>query len=109
MKGLEILVMEDSQLGHKLLLLLEHVADDLLPVVDILGEDLLRHDPGAGLLGLGVLVHLLDIVTREPARLPVQSPLPPAPVLALSDGDQITLLEFKLQKNRCGETKFKIA
>ena len=109
MKGLEILVMEDSQLGNKLLLLLEHVADNLLPVVDILGEDLLRHDPGAGLLGLGVLVHLLDIVTREPTRLPVKSPLPPAAVLTLSDGDQITFLEFKLQKNLCRETKLKIA
>ena len=97
MQGLEILVVEDSQLGHKLLLLLEHVADHLLPVVNILGEDILSHDPRAGLLGLWVFVHLLDIVTWEPARLAVQSPLPPAPVLALGDGDQITLLEFKLQ------------
>lgn len=98
MQGLEILVVEDSQLGHKLLLLLEHVADHLLPVVDILSENLLCYDPGAGLLGLGVFVHLLDIVTREPARLAVQRPLPPAPVLALGDGDQITLLELKLKE-----------
>ena len=86
MQGLEILIMENSQLGDKLLLLLQHVADDLLPVVNILGQHLLCHH--TGLLGLRVLgVHLLHIVAWEPPGLPVQGPLPPTPVLALGDGD----------------------
>ena len=88
--------MKNSELGDKLLLLLEEVADHLLPVVDVLGHHLLGHDPGLGhaaLLGLlgGDLLH---IVAREPSCLAIQGSLPPTSILLLGDCDDISFLEL---------------
>ena len=88
---LEVLVVEDPQLRHELLLLLQHVADDLLAVVHILGHHLLRDR----LLRLADLLgHLLHVVAGEPASLAVQGPLPPAAILFLGYCDKISFLEL---------------
>ena len=88
-----MLIVKSSEFRHKLLLLLQHVTDHLLSVVNVLGENISSHGWCLGL----VLGDLLDIITGEPSCLAVQCSFPPPPVLSLSDGDDVSFLELQLK------------
>ena len=77
------------------MLLLQQITDDLLPVVHVLGEDLLRDSTGPGLVVPGELLH---VVGREPAGPAVQCSLPPPAVLLLCHRDDVAFLELELEK-----------
>ena len=92
--GAEVLLLQGDQLRHKLPLLVQKILDHLLPELHPLLGDLGRQGRvGRVTLEAGVL---LDVVGREPARLPVQGALPPAALLALGQRDVLAFLEVEL-------------
>merc|ERR1719228_1359704 len=95
---LQVVVVENPQLRHELLLLLQQVTNHLLPVVDVLGYDLLLYlPPGLSASLLPRPAHrLLHIVGGEPASAAVKRSLPPAALLLLCDCDRVALLELQL-------------